>query len=288
MVENNPPHKQKQPWQEEFGIINRRPRTGVQHLKKLLKSAWPPEMELREDDANDRIEIVLRFPVSSLQLPNRLREICFQRGMSLNRAFQEILRGKLRTNDLRTARAQLANDGYNAFQAAWLHIIRTLYFDQFHHKANKKLRAEIEALKKVTSLRRGQPPRSEIDEANLRDRFEDLLSKAQIVHEAVIAVRDEDTGKNISSDVSDIRIRIWAKVKTHLYGTRSAHLIFSGRAFEILSREAHGAPVLLHVPEHWLPEDLAIALLADEELREFKTMRKQVRRIRRKQLTIQH
>src|ERR1035437_641297 len=115
MAENNSQPKQKKTWQEEFGIINRRPRTGVQHLKKLLKSAWPPEIELREDDANDRIEIVLRFPVSSLQLPNRLREIYFQRGMSLDRAFQEILRAKLRPNDLRTARAQLANDGYNAF-----------------------------------------------------------------------------------------------------------------------------------------------------------------------------
>ena len=71
-----------------------------------------------------------------------------------------------------------------------------------------------------------------------------------------------------------------------LYGTRVAHLIFSGEAFQLISAEdelyAHGNDrylVRLQRPEDWAPEDLAAALLAIEEGKKYKVIKRKSQKL---------
>ncbi len=261
----------------------------LKHVKKLLTSAWPPEIELHEDLARKTTELTIRFPSCSLDLPTEVREIYFQRGMTPEKAFQYVLRNTLRPTDQRTARAQLASLGYNSLRAIWFHILRAIYLEQFDPRANKKLGKSILSLDAVTSLRQGKPPTSDVDDENLKQRYTELLSIARLVHGAVATAVIQSRQEGMNPSVAEMRVMVWKIVKKELMGTPSGYRIFSGDVFRILSQqEQHGAPVRLHVPSDWQPEDLAVALLAREEGKSYKTMKKTITRIARKPVTTRH
>lgn len=276
-------------WYEEFGIRYRRPRVTLKHIKKLLKSAWPPEIEFHEDPFRKTTELILRFPSCSANLPTEAREIYFQQGGTPEKAFQYVLRNTLHPTDQRTARAQLASLGYNSLRATWFHILKSGYLDQLHPSADKKLRKNILSLDAATCLRRGKPTASKIDDENLRKRYEELLSNARLVYENVATIAGQSREGGINPSVAQIRAGLWGRVEKQLRGTGAAYLIFTGDVFRMLSRyEQHGAPVRLHVPSDWQPEDLAVALLAREEGKGYVTIKKALKRIVRKSVTTSH
>lgn len=288
MNEIKPPTKPTKNWYEEFGIRYRRPRVKLKHIKKLLKSAWPPEIEMREDPSRKTTELILRFPACSSDLPVEAREIYFQNGTTVEKAFQYVLRNTILSTDQRKGRAQLASLGYNSLRATWFHILKSLYLEQFNPSADKKLRKSIWSLDVATSLRRGNKKEeekasaSEIDDKHLRQRYEELLSDARLVHETVAAFRTQGQDAKASASEADIRTKLWESVGKRFSGRRTAYLIFTGDVFRMLSKaEQRGAPVRLHFHTDWRPEDLATALLAREEGQDYKRVKKTLNRIAR-------
>jgi hypothetical protein len=277
-----------QSWQEEFGIQPiRYSRGGFEHVVSLLKSAWPPAVELRESHVADATEIVISFPGTSQKLPNLFREVYFGYGMTLDKAFQEVLRTRLQQKMLRS---ELAGLGYNAYREAWLHLIRLLYKDNSHDKANKVLSAEIRSLERSTRRgRRGKE--SEVDRNNLLKRYAELLLVAQRVHGAAIRVTAQFSvrARRIPANerVTRIRAGIWDDVKD-LYGKRVAHLIFSGEAFQRISEAEKGYTigdhfflVRLESPSDWSPEDLATSVLSLEEDKSYNAIRGKIKTLRK-------
>jgi hypothetical protein len=282
MDSNNP--KPKMPWQEEFNIINRRPRTGMDKIRVLLEDAWPPEIELREDKKKKRTEIVVSFPVTSNRLSARLRKIYLGQGMPLKQAFQQALR-LVPEQQQRILRTQLATLGYNVYRETWLYLFQILYLDMFHPTANRHLRQEFDNLKQATRRKAGRGTGSPIDEANLKQRYEDLLSKCKLVHDAVRKVI-ADLQHSIPTPrraKAEIRPAVFEEVRKALYGTLACHLIFSGKAFQIMIKE-HGKPEppRLEMPQEWSPENLAVAVLALEENKKYRVILKKIAAILRK------
>jgi hypothetical protein len=292
MDQIKPPTKPTKNWYEEFGIRYRRPRVKLKHIKKVLKSAWPPEIELHEDLSRKTTELILRFPACSADIPTEAREIYFQQGKTLEKAFQYVLRNTILPTDQRTGRAQLASLGYNSLRATWFHILKSLYLEQHHPDADQKLRKSILSLDATTSLPRGNKKEKErasasaIDDENLRHRYEELLSDARLVHETVAALGIENPDKKANASATEIRAKLWGSIGKQLSGSRTAYLIFTGDVFRMLSKaEQSGAPVRLHVHTDWQPEDLATALLAREEGKGYKTIKKTLKRIARNSVT---
>jgi hypothetical protein len=289
MDQTKPPIKPTNNWYQEFGLRYRRPRVKLKHVKKLLASAWPPEIEFHEDFTRKTTELIVRFPSCSLDLPAEVREIYFRRGMTPAKAFQYVLRNTLRPTDQRTARAQLASLGYNSLRAVWLHMLEQLYLEKSDPRANKKLHKNILALDAATSLHQGKRPASAVDDENVRAKYEELLSHARLVHETVMTIVIKSRDTKMTPSAANIRPKLWASLETQLKGTRTAYLIFTGDVFRTLSREEQGgAPVRLHVPNDWQPEELAVALLAREERKSYKTMKKTIKRIVRNSATTSH
>lgn len=255
------------------------PKTGVQYVKKLLLSAHPPELELRENYATNETEIAIRFRGTSNDLPANLREVYFRDGLKPDIAFQEILRATLQQ---KTIRAELTGLGYNVYQRVWLHIVKANYLDRFRSETNEWLKdLHIKPLEEETRIK-SRRKESDLDKENLLRRFNDLLVIARRVHDIAIQVVNDYKVSARNSPKANSSAYLRAKIleRIHLYGSRAGYLISSGKAFQLISEaderyQTYDKPysVQLERPHDWCPDDLATALLAIEEDREYKTVR---------------
>lgn len=255
-------------WREKFGIQTVRfPRIGVDEVEQLLKSSWPPAIELRENPEHRSTEIVIHFR----HLPEnlwRLHESFVWDGMTLFKAFDEVLRRRIHQ---KTIRAELSGIGFNALRAAWLHLLEMIYLNSSHPRTDTFLTAQIAQLRAKTT-RNGRAAESQVDNARLGRRYLQLLTIAQRVHRAAeTAARQYQATKPEGNKIQKIRMTIWEDVKPEIGGTRAAEFIFSGEAFARITEDSPyadpGDPwfARLEEPGDWTPDDLALALLILEE-----------------------
>src|SRR5690349_11906213 len=76
-------------WREKQGGRVRFTRPWNAEVASFLHDCWPTEVFLHEDE--NTTDIVLRFPLSSKQLPEGVRNIYFGPDISLKAAFDEVV-----------------------------------------------------------------------------------------------------------------------------------------------------------------------------------------------------
>ena len=249
-------------WREKFGGIARKPRSWNSEVEAFLHDCGPTEIFLRED-ANTT-EIVLRFPLSSEQLSEQIRSKYFSHEMSLSRAFNEVLWATPPVKGQHTCWGLLAKAGYDAYWAAWMHLLDVVYGEHFFAEANEQTRiwlAELKASRHARSS--GRRKELEIERESYRRRFGELLRWCEELHKSV-----EQWNKERLSQAA-----IEEKVFQRIGGQRHDHNIFS----ELASEKAFGwaksrIDPVLHDAQTWRPEELATALLARERQCDYDTI----------------
>ena len=79
-----------------------------------------------------------QIPLSSRQLPKNLRDAYSNSGISLSRAFSEIVWRAPRLRE-RSYWAILAKAAHDAYLQAWMHLLTVAYRKHFDPKADEKL-----------------------------------------------------------------------------------------------------------------------------------------------------
>jgi hypothetical protein len=250
--DNKPKH-----WRVGFGGIRRNPRPWNSAVAALLENSWPVTMFLRESKTTT--DIVLRLPISSRQLSDKDQKAFFEPGISIKAAFEDIIWTAPKIGDT-SPWARIAWAGYDAYWAAWIHLLKVVYRHQSWPEMEAqqiRWRDELTALKKSTSLgRRGEV---EAERKSLSKRSHQLLRWCEGIHKVVRRCNDDK--------LSDDQTR--KEVFKRIYRQRNAHYVLSGKAFEwSLNRKR---PVL-HDARSWTPRELAPYLLALERDQEYATI----------------
>ncbi len=248
-LEHQTNDKKPQHWRAEFGGVRRTPRPWNPEVADLLDSSWPVTLFLRENKKTT--DIVLRLPLSSQQLSEKVKEAYFRQGISIKNAFQEIVWNAPRIGDT-SFWARIAKAGHDAYWAAWMHLLDVVYGEHSWPEVNSQMTkwlGELKAIRKSSSSGR----RKEVDaeRENLSKRFQQLLQWCRSIHKLVQQCNDDKLPMD----------QIRAKIFKQIYGQRNDHFILSGKAFAwSLNRKE---PVL-HDARSWTPPQLATALLALE------------------------
>jgi hypothetical protein len=266
---SNPPPK---PWQEKMdpNFHLRVPRTGVGVIETLLGDCASPAVFLAETDQHT--DIVIRFSATSKKLPEEVRAAYFTPTFTIEKAFDEVLRRVPGKKSSRTMRAQITQPVYNAYRAVWLHVLTTLYLNQFHPKSDAYLRADIEHLKVASKAKRGRSD-SSADRDNRMKKYESMLLIAELFHRTATEVVRKNLPTNARLIAEQIDKEIWEITKDDdlsrsLYGPRAAELIFSGKAFKDMA--VSNPAVSIAQPSGWKPGQLALALLNGTELKPYR------------------
>jgi hypothetical protein len=264
-------------WYKEFGLTPRWPRPPKEDVTKLLKGIQEPEILLRERKKG--VDIVIRLPGGSNILPPRIRRDLASFGVTLSRAFEDIL-WRRRKTERSTPWAELAEHGIKAHREAWLHFFELTYLGHFHPQTDqwlRKIKQQIEYEGTVTRLGRRATSRSELP--SLRRRYQELLPKCGFIHRVakdVVASLEKEPG---SAELGKIRRLIWERVRKQVHGMPSDGYIFSGEAF---NRIPYGQRIVeLESPASWKPRQLAISLLSLERGQKYQTIEKKVARMNR-------
>jgi len=248
---NQPESRAKRPmhWRDKFGGIVRKPRPWNAEVNALLHNCWPTEVFLQENETTT--DIVLRFPVSSKQLSQEIQNKYFGHGLSLPGSFNEVVwaapeKGK------HSPWALLAKAGYEAYWAAWTHLLDVVYGEHFLAEANEQTKiwiAELRASRRRMS--RGRRKELEVERQSFCRRFGELMQWCRDLHDSV----DQWNGEKLSKD--EIERRVFQKIG----GQRHDHNVLSGKAFFWTNNRTN--PVL-HDSSTWTPTELATALIALE------------------------
>jgi hypothetical protein len=271
-------------WQEKMDpdFHPRYPRTGVEEVESLLDDSAIPEVFLKETERFT--DIVIRFSATSKKLRKRVRAIYFTPTFTIEKAFDEVLRGVPGENDQRMMRAQLTHAASKAYRAVWLHVFTTLYLHQFHPKSNDYLHTVIDRLKKALKAQEGRSKDSPTDRTNLMSKYESMVPIADLFHRTATEVVRKHLPANARDNVEEITKEIWKKTRRNLsrslYGPRAAELIFSGAAFKDMA--VSNPAVSLAQPSGWQPAELALTLLNLDEVKRYKMFRGKLRAVRRK------
>jgi hypothetical protein len=253
-------------WRDKFGGIVRKPRPWNTEVAAFLHDCGPTEVFLRED-ANTT-EIVLRFPRSSEQLSEQIRSKYFGHEMSLSRAFNEVLWARPPVKGQHTCWGLLAKAGYDAYWAAWMHLLDVVYGEHFFAEANEQTKvwlAELKASRRAHSS--GRRKELEIERESYRRRFAELVRWCEDLHNFVKQCNEEKLSKEAIED----------KVFLKIGGQRHDHNIFSDRASEqAFCWTKNRIDPVLHAAQTWTPEELATALLARERECDYDTIARKI------------
>jgi len=242
---NRPEH-----WRDKFGGASRFPRPWNAEVAAFLHDCWPTEVFLREDATTT--EIVLRFPLSSKQLPERIQSIYVGHEMSLSRAFDEVVWAAPEKGQ-HSCWSRLAKAAYDAYWLAWMRILRVTYCEHLYPEGNKQediWLAELKASRRSRSCP-GQRSELEVERNSFERRFNELLQWCTDLQELVKQCKQDKLSKE------DIEKKVFQTIT----GQRHDHNVLSGKAFCWTKNRFD--PVL-HDPQTWTPKELAFALLAVE------------------------
>lgn len=127
--------------------------------------------------------------------------------------------------------------------------------------------------------RHGRHPAAQAELASVRKRYDRLLPKCKLVHQASKrAAAAALTKNNVELARKEIRIAIWKSVRRSVHGMPGDGYIFDGTAF----KRIRGGTAKLHDPGTWKPHQLAIALLSIERQQAYQTIEKKVVPTKRK------
>lgn len=250
-----------QNWHDEFRVWPRTPFPGGPELLTFLSNGWPTEVLLSE--GRTTTSIMLRFPLSSRQLPKNLRDAYSNSGISLSRAFSEIVWRAPRLRE-RSYWAILAKAAHDAYLQAWMHLLTVAYRKHFDPKADEKLGGwlhDLELLK--PSALPGRRREVQAETKDLRRRFRELLPWCEDIYKLV----EKYNFKGLSP--FETRLTVFKKI----YGQRGDDAVLSGSAFE---RIPYSKNAVLHKSRTWKPNQLAIALLSVERDLQYATVERKV------------
>jgi hypothetical protein len=257
-------------WYEEFELKARRPRIPAVEVKNKLRNVEEENIYLKE--MNGCTEIVIRLKTPGIVFPTDVENVLKQSGLTLERAFEDVLSQKLDASRI-TTRVLLARPAIRAYREAWIRLIDTAYVGHFHPTADTLIRKEIdtEILPTLRQLaHKGRWKSHPNADADLQRRYSDWLPKCNLIHE--IATKQVARVRNVSTR----RKAIWDQIRAEIHGMPGDNAIMGGDAFRKIRRGAS-----LQEPSTWSPNQLAISLISIEVSRAYQTIEKKIRRMKR-------
>lgn len=266
------PSHARQSVYEEFGLPPRFPRIPFDEICKLLRDHQEPQVFLRGVGEGEA-DITVRLPMASSVVPRKMRKSYSKHGVTLSQAFEDVLWQKLEA-EKSTIWAEMTGLVMKVYRQAWRQWFRLQYLGHFHPAAEsmfKKFTQELDSVNEVT--RRGRQPSVQAELTSVRKRYDALLPKCKLIHQAskraAIAALTEN---NVELARKEIRIAIWKRVRRSVHGMPGDGYIFDGTAFGRIRR----GTAKLHDPETWKPHQLAIALVSLERSQAYQTIEKKI------------
>jgi hypothetical protein len=171
-------HHAEDDWRREFFDIPRIPRTGSEYIEKLLAAFVNPKVSLREK--KHCTLIVLKYPVSTHQLPKTLQDVCSKSGLLLKDLFSEVLLKKPEEGTS-TLLSQFSRTAYRAYSDTWFRFEELLYVNHVHPAIDGVMRDSLAQCQKNIAPPRGR--RRAIEERLSRGkRFGELLADSEEIH----------------------------------------------------------------------------------------------------------
>lgn len=253
-------------WRNDIGMPLRFQRFDHEKVVALVNGAWPPEVFMRE--RLKTTDIVIRFPVSSRQLPEVDREIFFENDAPLSRVFEDVI-SKAIMKKGGTVKAKLSAEAYFAYKSTWLLLFQSLYLDALDPRANVKQKGDapkldkpkwFETMEQVFKSWRSPGAPTKDDDKRLRARLKLLIDYCESLHRKIIEHQSEQSIVTESRRVNILR-NFWRTILKIPGGVS----VLGGEAFLKIAYEKRDNPPKLEDPTTWKPRQLAIALLAFEE-----------------------
>jgi len=265
-------------WYEEFGLIARFPRPPLERMFRLMRDIQEPQIFMHPS-GNDKTDIIIRLPVSSAIVPIEMKDQFERFGVTLQKAFEDVLWLKLEGEGSSSTWGRLADLGAKVFRQTLLQWFRLQYLGHFHPAADatfKKLKDEMELATKVT--RRGRRPAIRAELASIRKRYDELLPQCTLVHQAAEHAATLHNDNNVEVARKMKRRAIWETVHGQIHGMPSDGYIFDNVAFRRIPR----GTAKLHEPSSWKPHQLAISMLTFERNQAYQTIEKKITPTKRK------
>jgi hypothetical protein len=262
-------------WYEEFDLPPRFPRPPLKQIAELIESITEPQIFLSEGERFT--DIVIRMPVPSDIFPPGFADSFGKFDVTLAKAFDDVLWQKLRENGS-TTWAELSRLGMNVYRQAWNQWAELQYLGHFHPAAEamfKEIKRAVDSASK--KAQRGRRATTLAELAGLEKRYEQLLPKCELIHQAAVrAVALARTKNNRAIAEKEIRRAIWDAVRSSIHGMPGDGYVFGGKAFERIDETTK-----LHNPKTWSPRQLAIALLSLERNQAYETIEKKLSQTKR-------
>jgi hypothetical protein len=259
------PELQKQ-WLNDVGMPLRFPRVGNAEVVEGVKSAWPPTIFMVQDQ--ESTDIVIRFPWSSKVLPPEHREAFFDKHVTLERVFDDLI-SRPREKGESAVERKLASEAYDAYKMTWLHLFKSMHLDERdpRHEPPKWLE-EMENEFKT----KGQGGRPKKDETRkLERRFRLFLDHCGWLNREIDMYQ-----KQTQSAIEGNRVHVLRKFWREILKVPCGRAILGGEAFLNIPYGNQTTPVKLEDPTSWTPRQLAISLLAFEREQDYHTIERKV------------
>jgi hypothetical protein len=269
---SDPAYKERN-WQDEFGLRLRFPRPPEAAIKTVLSDAREPEIFLSEGDQT--VDIVVRFSTNSRIFTPEILKTFESRGLTLSSAFEDILWEKHEAEG-NSFWAEFVNLNTEAFRRTWIHFFELCYLGHFNRPADgwlKKIQQDLTSLE--PKAKRGRRTTSEAENRSLRKRYEAILPKCSLIHEAVLRSATSSAENEGNKDSGKIRQATWEQVRSSIHGMPGDGLIFGDTAFGRIPYQSSKSQ--LHDPTTWKPHQLAIAILSIERQQAYQTIEKKIK-----------
>lgn len=236
-------------WRKEFIQIIRRPRPGRQRLFRLVRESLNARVVLKQ--RREHTDLIVTFPTSFHQLPERFQRAYLQPGINLEEVFSEVI-WENPPKGSSTLGADLLRLSYTAYRGMWLRLLDLLYLGHFHPEADKQLTGQLQKLERYTALKSGR--RSRRDRESLSRCFKALFTQTTKIHNIV------QNGARGGFSKAEIRKSVFREI----HGSRIDDCVLRKKysAFEVIPYGKRGIPVCLENTSSWHPRQLAIAVLA--------------------------
>jgi hypothetical protein len=271
-VASNPAYNNRD-WQTEFGLKLRFPRPPEAEIKAVLSDTKEPTIFLSEGDQT--VDIVVRFSANSHIFTPEILETFKSRGLTLSSAFEDIL-WETRKADGNSFWTEFVNLNVEAYRRTWIHFFDMCNMGHFHRAANEWLK---EIKKNLTSpetkIKGGRRATSRAENDSLRKKYNAILPKCCLIHEAVLSAAASSDKKQGNMASGKIRQATWEQVHSSVHGMPGDEYIFGGAAFANIPYQKRESQ--LHDPTTWKPHQLAIAILSIERSQAYQTIEKKIK-----------
>jgi hypothetical protein len=255
-------------WYDEFGMTPRFLRIPLEEMKAHLETLGPPKIRLRQKSKS--VEIVIQIAAPKRVYPKELERISSRRGVTLAKAFEDILWNKSSRHS--TFWAEFVSAAEESYREAWFQFFKLKYLGHFHPVVDAGLRnARQRLFVPLRQIKRGRHSTAQAESDSLRRRYSALLPLCRLLHDNVRYAIAEVT-KTGQCTRQRIRAMVWDRSMRSIHGTPGDGSIFDGSAFK---RIPYGHAEL-HQPQSWKPHQLVIALISLERSRAYQTLEKKI------------